>query len=243
MLAESIRIHPSSTDQFVETGILAQKIELPDQAKKQSPYLRHFVHDIRNLISPIVLYGDRLANSENQKDKELGNKIIKRLELVADLCTATLDRQNRVKATSDTVCVQTVIEEIVGYFDSTPLRGKIQIIREGKSTVSLCRLKIYRILHNLIFNWVEAIKDFPKPNLKIYFINTNDRLEISLIDNGPGLPSAIYQRFLFGSPTPSATNGIGLNVVQSLTSELGGEFEIKNTSDAGTHMQLSFDAA
>jgi signal transduction histidine kinase len=68
----------------------------------------------------------------------------------------------------------------------------------------------------------------------------NDHLEISVADNGPGIPDTIrkdvFQPFVtYGKDTGT---GLGLAVVQKIARDHGGEVNVEATGRSGTTFKL-----
>ncbi len=77
--------------------------------------------------------------------------------------------------------------------------------------------------------------------------HTNDRVQISVSDKGPGIPASfrdkIFQRFAQadGSATRMAGgSGLGLNITKSIVESLGGEISFESVEGHGATFMLSF---
>lgn len=93
-----------------------------------------------------------------------------------------------------------------------------------------------QIIFNLIINAAQAIKehpggDFRKNSIVIRLAKNEDLVEISIIDDGPGVKSeiisTIFQPFF---TTKNSGTGLGLSICQNLALQLGSKIEFKNNS-------------
>ncbi|MBW2977564.1 GHKL domain-containing protein, partial [Candidatus Woesearchaeota archaeon] len=98
-----------------------------------------------------------------------------------------------------------------------------------------------QVLLNLIKNSIQAIKEVKNPFVKIYgFINTEERLQIDIIDNGIGIPEEISDKiFVPFYSTKKEGSGIGLSVARYIMQLHGGQLNV-NTSTGKTIFSLVF---
>lgn len=92
-----------------------------------------------------------------------------------------------------------------------------------------------QIIFNLIINAAQAIKDssssYQKNTIKIKLEKRIDSVEISVVDDGPGVKnehiSTLFQPFF---TTKNSGTGLGLSICQNLARQLGSKIEFKNNS-------------
>ncbi|WP_373495536.1 sensor histidine kinase, partial [Aquiflexum sp.] len=112
---------------------------------------------------------------------------------------------------------------------------------------------IGRVLLNIINNALQAcgstfdiqrssfdIKNPPKVTVSTK--NLGDKIEISIKDNGPGIPDAIkdkiFQPFFTTKPTGQGT-GLGLSLSYDIVKAHNGEFTVESKVDEGTEFKVS----
>ena len=111
--------------------------------------------------------------------------------------------------------------------------------------VNMVPQEMGRVLLNIINNAFQACgnpdlkiknSDF-KPQVKIFTKNLGDKIQISIQDNGSGIPDAIkdkiFQPFFTTKPTGQGT-GLGLSLSYDIIKAYGGELEVKSKIDEGT---------
>ncbi len=115
--------------------------------------------------------------------------------------------------------------------------------------VSIASQDIGRVLLNLINNGFQAILEKSlkedvsyKPKLVVSTKKTQDSIEISITDNGPGIPDEIkdkiFQPFFTTKPTGEGT-GLGLSLAYDIIKAHGGEIVV--TSKLGEGTKFTFD--
>lgn len=87
----------------------------------------------------------------------------------------------------------------------------------------------------LITNAIEACKDFPHPKVTVQLIEQNDSVEISVLDNGVGVPESVKGR-LFTPSTSSKPNGLGVGLYiakRIVETHFKGTIALGNTKHTG----------
>jgi signal transduction histidine kinase len=108
---------------------------------------------------------------------------------------------------------------------------------------------IGRVLLNLINNAFQALKEKPLTGLqtpsgivRVSTKNLGDKIEISVSDNGPGIPNnikdKIFQPFFTTKPTGYGT-GLGLSLSYDIIKAHGGEISVGSEEGIGTTFEVS----
>lgn len=95
------------------------------------------------------------------------------------------------------------------------------------------------ILLNLIQNAVQAMEARPASEVRLEIAGGNDRVSITVADNGPGIDPAVAPRLFepFFTTKPAGT-GLGLPIARKLAEALGGELRVRNRAPHGTVAEL-----
>ncbi|TJV43143.1 MAG: sensor histidine kinase [Mesorhizobium sp.] len=100
--------------------------------------------------------------------------------------------------------------------------------------VMASRIRLEQILVNLLQNALDAMKDRPDPRIEIELAERDDRVLISVRDNGPGLgPEAAGNLFMPFQTTKEKGLGLGLVISQEIAQELGGTLRLDRGSASG----------
>jgi two-component system sporulation sensor kinase B len=97
-----------------------------------------------------------------------------------------------------------------------------------------------RIFQNLMKNAIESGATWVTTDFNL----RDDRLAVTITDNGPGMDEDQVHRAMHGGfTTKEAGTGLGLSICRHLTGVHGGEFSIKSTPGVGTTIRLIFPPA
>ena len=107
------------------------------------------------------------------------------------------------------------------------------------------KVQIQQVLLNLARNAAEAMEGSPRQRLTIATARQGHRVEISVIDTGPGLPDSVRQR-LFQPFVTTKTGGlgVGLSICRAIVQGHGGELTVESPPEGGTVFRFTVpDAA
>lgn len=105
--------------------------------------------------------------------------------------------------------------------------------------VMASRIRLEQILVNLLQNALDAMKDQPDPRIEIELAEQDDRILISVRDNGPGLgPEAAANLFMPFQTTKEKGLGLGLVISQEIAQELGGTLRLDPGCAAGASFTI-----
>lgn len=183
--------------------------------------------DIRDNLTRIVQMTDRISQITTEL-RGFSRKATGRMEpvLLADVLEASLLlTASRHKANS----------------------GQIQIdVPPGLKVVAEA-VRLEQIFVNLIQNAQDVLTDRPDPRIRIAARRRGDRVDITVTDNGPGLPADIRAK-LFIPFSTSKPDGLGLGLVisQDIARDFGGELSADApdpNGEPGATFRLTLKAA
>ncbi|GHU12106.1 hypothetical protein FACS189449_05080 [Alphaproteobacteria bacterium] len=99
-----------------------------------------------------------------------------------------------------------------------------------------------RMISNIINNSVEALEG-RQGIIDISFVAKNQKVEISIKDNGKGMPMEIVDKFMQNIPvgtTKESGYGIGMQQVKGTLQQMNGQMSIKSTENVGTEITIIF---
>lgn len=105
-------------------------------------------------------------------------------------------------------------------------------------------LEVELILHNLIKNAIEAVKDDPEGKVSVRIASTDSEVSITVDDNGKPLSDEAFSRLSrFSASGKSDGLGLGLGIVRNLVEENGGRLELSRLPGRGLRAEVRFDIA
>ena len=105
------------------------------------------------------------------------------------------------------------------------------------------RFRLEQVIVNLVQNAIEALEDTPVPAITLSVRREDGRVELTVADNGPGVPEAIQPQLF----TPFVTNkanglGLGLVICRDIVAAFGGELNLRPT-DCGAVFVITLRSA
>lgn len=217
-----------------------------DAYQSASSILSFLSHDIRNLTSVITLNAERLLDSDRESDRAIGHRIIDQVEHVTELCRETGGPKKALRAESYSASTQSdksladIINDVVRCLEGAGVPVRFKIFCAPEIGLKVSRVITFRILYNLISNAVHALKNTDDAEISVTAFSRAGLLQIDIVDNGPGLPSALEQRLMSGDTKNPSSGGLGILVAQTLTQEVQGEMTLVSSSQSGVHFRLKF---
>jgi len=219
--------------------------------EQKNHYLGIVAHDLRNPLSGIVLAAELLEEEEDLSEVHRTAHSIRKEGLeMSDLIGRLLDyaaiEAGRIKAEPMDFHLAEVSQYIVKrhasgatakgiFLEAQPFEGSSRVHADLKFT--------REILDNLVSN---AIKFSPPgKSVSIYIQDQEDRMRVSVQDQGPGLTEAdrhkLFGRFskLSARPTGGEKSvGLGLSIVKHLADLMGGRIWVESEPGNGATFQL-----
>ena len=205
-----------------------------------------------NLSKVVALLREHEADLGNfvtsdPKGKQLPQYLAQLTEHLAGEQTAALAKLDRLQKSvehiREIIAMQQNYAKVSGVLESLPVaelvedavrmntgsmeRHNIKVLREFAETppVLVDKHKVLQILVNLIRNAKHACNDSGKTDKQIILrlVNGNERIKISVIDNGIGIPTEnLTQIFNYGFTTRKDGHGFGLHNAALAAKEMGG---------------------
>jgi signal transduction histidine kinase len=154
--------------------------------------------------------------------------------------TSQLRKANHQEIASDVVNIAVLIEEVVGEVQDDFSDATIEVNALEQAEVvgaSLFKIAVREVIENAIKH-----SNNPEPTVRVAVTSdssSNGWVEITISDDGPGIPELEEQVLEEGTETPlQHASGLGLWVVNWILKTLGGDFTIESSNSAGT--KISF---
>ncbi|HVB47592.1 MAG TPA: ATP-binding protein [Burkholderiales bacterium] len=179
----------------------------------------NIAHEIRNPLSAISHAAELLAEERREQDRERLTRIIgdnaTRLErLVADVMQLNRRDRRATERISLNGWLAAFLEEFVITEAVPPERFEIETARDAR--VEFDRDHLRQVLWNLLRNAVRHARIEPR-SVRIVLKAYANRVELNVLDNGPGVPPAnqgqLFEPFF---TTDSKGTGLGLYLAREL---------------------------
>jgi PAS domain S-box-containing protein len=210
-------------------------------------------HDFNNVLGAILGRAQLLQDFECEDRVRQGLKIIEKAAQDGAETVKRIQDFTRVRTDTDfdRVDLSAVLEDVLEmtrsrWGDDAHLQGKrIEIVRElnvvpdVKGHISELR----EAFTNLILNAVDAIS--AEGTVTIRCEEQGDRVVVSVIDTGEGMPPEVQRRLFDPFFTTKGSNGtgLGMSIVYGIVRRHGATIEVKTRLREGTEFRIEFSAA
>ncbi|ARJ65538.1 two-component sensor histidine kinase [Magnetospirillum sp. ME-1] len=215
---------------------------------------RRIAHEIKNPLTPIQLSAERLKRKylkEIQSDPEtyvnLVETIVRQVgdigRMVDEFSSFARMPAPQIKPDDlNDICRQAVFLQKTG----NPDVEFVHQLPEGKVPVMCDGRLIGQALTNLLKNAVEAIHgrddpEAPRGRVSLSLVAQDERLVVTVEDNGKGLPTENRERLTEPYVTTrSKGTGLGLAIVKKIMEDHGGDLYLEDAPGGGARIGLVF---
>ena len=204
-------------------------------------------HDLRNSLAAAQLVSDGLARSEDPKVQRAAPRLERALERAINLAQATLNFSKGEELTAHiaTVSLEPVMHEAL----DEALGGHDHLIRDVHAEAATCRADeefLHRILVNLSRNAAQAMTRHGTEGarLSVQARPNGTGVEITVADNGPGIPSKVREKLFqpFSAAGSREGTGLGLAIARELAEAMGADLSLLKSDATGTEFRLHLPA-
>jgi signal transduction histidine kinase len=216
-------------------------------------------HEIGNPIGIVLGYLDLLNDNDLQETEK--NEFILRskceIEKIGAIVRNLLDFSRTSTPTIEVVSVHKIIADVINvmklHHSMANITLKLGLTNQGRDSVLANFDQLRQVFFNVILNAADAIVSANAEGKGEIFIETEvldrngypadqgNRLRISFIDNGSGIPEEslpnIFDPF-FTTKEPGKGTGLGLSVSFMIVQEFKGTMEAARNEGGGTTMTL-----
>ena len=210
-------------------------------------------HELNNPLSVVV--GHALMMNEETSDPDLSARIDKigtAAERCAKIVKTFLAMARQQPSKIETVDIASIIEtttDVVGYGNTSDTVQITQDIALGLPPIAADADQITQVLINLIINADQALTASgvgDRIDVSAKAIPNAGLVEVSVSDNGPGIPESIRARIFepfFTTKEVGQGTGIGLAFCHRIILSHGGQIWLDQTQKTGTCFRLTLPAA
>lgn len=219
--------------------------------------IRVLTHEIMNTVAPITSLSQTILGyfknlDGNQPSEKVIGNTIKGLEVINERGAGligfveTYRKLTRIPPPEKkTIILKQLLDNtitLIGIDSSEEnIRIDLEVIPENLE-ISADKKQISQVLINLIKNSREALKNSAKGKIKLTaVINEFSRVQITVSDNGPGIPEDVMDKiFVPFYTTKESGSGIGLSLSRQIMLMHGGSLKVVSTPDVQTIFTLEF---
>lgn len=198
-------------------------------------------HDLRNVMSSILLYAEKMVESDNPNEKKMGNRLMLSVEQVVGLCEWATQYSSNVKKSINRhkQPLKPLVDEVLTLVRLHDVGQQVKLKNEVSPKIIIdCERKlIFRVLFNVVLNAIQAIQSSDKKGqVVVKAEQLSAGCEILIQDNGPGISPDIVEKLFLpykGSFKPGGS-GLGMAIAEELVKWHGGEISLEYTGYEGS---------
>jgi len=232
-------------------GVVAvfDDLTLLNRAQREAAWAevaRRLAHEVKNPLTPIQLAAERLRRrfigrlppEETELLDRATHTIVSQVEALKALVNAFGDYARPPQIEARPLALHALIGEVLDLYENDQ---RIQLTRNFASQDPALRAdagRLRQLLHNLLKNSLEAMSGERKPHIEVatreVFDNGRLWVELTIADNGPGLPAGFDERWFEPYTTSKQRGtGLGLAVAKKIVEEHGGSIRAENRAAGG----------
>jgi signal transduction histidine kinase len=205
-------------------------------------------HEINNPLTGILGYAEILGEhgSTNFEQRVLVDKILHLARRIKGLVSNLMSFARELPTERTDVDLNVVIETATELCE-LGLRGK-SILIETHLTRPLPLVRgnssqLLQVLHNIILNSIDAMKEKGRGVLKITTSARGKNIIVDFVDDGPGIkePGKVFDPFYTTKPVGKGT-GLGLSICYGIVAAHEGNISCHNSPEGGATFHLKLPA-
>ncbi|MGD9786464.1 MAG: ATP-binding protein [Sulfuricellaceae bacterium] len=203
---------------------------------------RRLAHEIKNPLTPIQLSAERLehklADKLGESDGEMLRRstttIVNQVAALKKMVDAFSEYARSPQLNLQAVDLNQLVQEVATLYE--PAGQKLELeLAEGLPIVEGDITLLRQVIHNLLKNAQEAVAEQAEPRIEVQTeVLENNRVKLSIRDNGSGFPEALLARLCepYVTTKPKGT-GLGLAIVKKIVEEHRGSLATENLKPHG----------
>lgn len=208
---------------------------------------KQVAHEIKNPLTPLKLGIQMLNRSWNDKDvnfnekfQKFSNSFLEQIDSLSRIASEFSDFAKLPELKLEELNLLEVLNKATELYSQT---SNVQIITDHlllqDFKVIADKDQLLRSFNNLLKNAIESIKTGEEGIIYISGIKVQDDIEITIKDNGVGIPDHLKERiFSPNFTTKSSGTGLGLAFVKQAIKNMGGEIYFSTNINSGTTFHI-----
>jgi signal transduction histidine kinase len=226
-----------ANERFAQTTLRKGKLELVGEMA------RSIIHDFRNPLGTVDLVASLLSEKyDDPQTVSSCQSVHRQVERMAGMLQDLLDfASGEIGLELSPVRIDDLLGEVKESMSSRLRHSGMSLKLVAEPFVCLVdQARLIRAIENVISNSIQALEGRPG-SVTLAASARGGRLEISVTDDGPGIPEAVRTSLFepFVSHGKGPKSGLGLSVVKRVVEAHGGTVEARTLPEGGTHITLS----
>lgn len=223
---------------------LGQMAESRKRLSEMGALAASMAHEIRNPLNAIGITIQRMKSEIKPADgREEYESFLNGLKMEISRLNSIIEKFLIVARSTKPLLEETKLNELISgvvdlFADQVRSQGISLRWQPGAEfTAEIDKAAITQVLVNIVKNSIEAVGS--NGNIEILAVESEDKIKISVIDDGPGIVDASSALKPFHTTKDGGT-GLGLATASSVLADHGGELVIESSPGKGCRIDLIF---
>jgi signal transduction histidine kinase len=253
----NFRLDPLSNDELgflakefeeMRSRLVANRVELEKVHEEQlaseklattGKFAAGIIHDLKNPLA-VIRASTELMQMKAAADPKISRhceNINKQIDRMVDLTRDILEYlRGNTRLELQSVNLGQFLNEVLEFHKESYKKSGISVATVGDLTINMQidPIRFRRVIDNLLNNAREALK--PGDSVTIKWSKGQDKLELNILDNGPGIPEKIRNTLFqpFVTSGKESGTGLGLAVAKKIIEDHGAVISFKSETGVGT---------
>lgn len=209
-------------------------------------------HEINNPLTAAMLFTDRIermiqrSDPPNQDIVDLLGRLSQRLQGISSLIRSMTSFVRQEPRQMRALDAHGVIMDTVAIFNDLVPSGRLSVeidLLAAQHEIFGDPARLQQVLMNLLTNARDATEGISPALVRIQTSSDAEEFEISIEDNGAGIPEDVQQRIFepfFTTKERGRGTGLGLSLASSIVENMSGRIELHSAVGKGTTFKLKF---
>jgi PAS domain S-box-containing protein len=241
---------------YAMSKVIDDRKKLEEQLLKSNEEMQQFTyvaaHDLRSPVINMSVLSEMLeeVNGVTEEGKEYFDKIkqsIQQLELTISKLNEVIAAKRNLGEIPEEIEFSSELDYVLHSIENLIRSSGAQIQSDFVAAPRICLAKVqmHSIFQNLISNSIKYRREDVNPVIKIKSWIQDNRVCLSVSDNGIGIDLNSHSNKLFGLfkrfHQHVEGKGIGLYLVKSIIDNHGGTIQVESKINEGTTFNMCFD--
>jgi two-component system nitrogen regulation sensor histidine kinase NtrY len=201
---------------------------------------KQVAHEINNPLTPMKLTVQSFKNKfnaldiekNNQKVNELTEMLIQQIELISTISNSFTNFSKMPEKKDEYLEIVSITKSLLFIYSKNNVDFQYN---QESIYIKFDKLFYIRIITNLIKNAIQATESVENPNISINIEDLNDKIKISIKDNGIGISKEFESKIFENNFTTKKTGlGIGLSMVKEIVEKYNGKIWFESIENKET---------
>jgi signal transduction histidine kinase len=238
--------YQSRTRKKTNNTLMVLNNQLDDANKVKAKFFAILSHDLRSPISNLVNFlhlqknepGMFTADQAAAHEKKIGSSAESLLETMEAMLLWSKGQMENFKPEIKSVAVNDLFSYLEKFFATTD-NVHFTFSNPQNVLVNTDENYLQTIMHNLTANAIKALKNTPNATIVWNVIQEENKISLSITDNGPGLNTEQSKALSEDAIITSSKTGLGLHIIKDLAKAIQCKISVQSKPGAGTTFTLA----